>query len=392
MKSRLIKILGGIALLAVILLIVAFTAGPGMLERSLNRVIDHRPHQISAEAQEFHDSLLVADWHADTMLWKRNLLERAKRGHVDLPRLRDGGIGLQMFTTVTKTPRDMNVHENDSASDNITAVSYLQLWPGATHNSLLARALYQAEKLDGFIKKSAGGLMWVRSKTELAAFLAAREGSAATAPIGAMLGSEGGHPLEGRIENLDKMYAAGFRMIGLTHFFDNELGGSLHGTSKAGLTEFGRSVVTRMDDLGMIIDLAHSSVQTARDTLALTKRPVVVSHTGFRGACDSERNFPDRLMKAIAAKGGVIAVGLWHQAICGTTPEAVANSLAYGIALVGADHVALGSDWDGAVAAMPSDHTPAITAALLKRGISEDDIRKVMGGSSIAFLQKWLPD
>lgn len=391
MNKRWVKILGGLVLVVVLLLGGARTFGPGILERSLNRRIDHSPFNLSAEAVALHKSLVVMDWHADTLLWSRDILDRAERGQVDLPRLQDGGSAIQMFTTVTKTPRGQNVHANDDTSDNITLVSYLQGWPSDTHSSLLARALYQAEKLQDVIGRSGGALMWVRNKRELEVFLETRQNAIGQKPIAALLGTEGAHPLEGDIKNVDRMYDAGFRMVGLTHFFDNELGGSLHGATKGGLTDFGRDVVKRLDELNIIIDLAHSSVATAKDTLAITTRPVVVSHTGFRGACDSERNFPDGLMKAIAERGGIISVGMWQQAICGTTPQAVAHSLAYGIKLVGADHVALGSDWDGAVAAMPSDHLPAITDALLKAGVSEEDIRKVMGGSSVAFLQQWLP-
>lgn len=392
MKKRLSKFLAGTVILLSALYIAARTFGPGILERQLNRIVDNRPFSISAEATELHGSLRIMDWHADTLLWNRSLLDRADRGHVDLPRLRDGNMTLQMFTTVTKTPRNMNVHANEATSDNITLVSYLQGWPSATHSSLLARALYQAEKLDDFIKESDGGLVWVRSRSELQTFLQAREVKSATQPVGALLGTEGAHPLEGDITNVDKMYDAGFRMVGLTHFFDNELGGSLHGVSKGGLTDFGKQVVRRLDELEIIIDLAHASEQSARDTLAITSRGVVVSHTGFRGACDTERNFSDELMKEIAAKGGLIAVGYWETAICGTTPEAIAEAIAYGISLVGADHVALGSDWDGAVAAMPADHIPSITAALIEKGVSSEDIRLVMGESSINFLQRWLPE
>ncbi len=391
MKNRLLKFLAGTAILAGALYIAARTFGPGILERQLNKIVDNRPFSISDEAAELHGSLRIMDWHADTLLWNRSLLDRADRGHVDLPRLRDGNMALQMFTTVTKTPRNMNVHANEANSDNITLVSYLQGWPSDTHSSLLARALYQAEKLDSFIKKSEGGLMWVRTQSELQAFLEARETSSVPQPVAALLGTEGAHPLEGNIANVDKMYAAGFRMVGLTHFFDNELGGSLHGVSKAGLTDFGKQVVRRLDELEIIIDLAHASEQSARDALAITSRGVVVSHTGFRGACDTERNFSDELMKEIATKGGLIAVGYWETAVCGTTPEAIAKAIAYGIELVGADHVALGSDWDGAVAAMPSDHIPAITAALLEQGVSAKDIRLVMGESSLNFLHAWLP-
>ncbi|WP_417458353.1 dipeptidase [Kordiimonas sp.] len=392
MKSKIVKWLVGTLAVIGVLYIAARAFGPGILERQLNRIVDNRPFTISTEAEELHRSLRIMDWHADTLLWNRSLLERADRGHVDVPRLQDGNMALQMFTTVTKTPRNMNVHANEADSDNITLVSYLQGWPSATHSSLLARALYQAGKLDDFIQESEGSLMWVRSQAELKAFLAAHQSGASPKPIAALLGTEGAHPLEGDIANVDKMFEAGFRMVGLTHFFDNELGGSLHGVSKAGLTDFGKQVVRRLDELEIIIDLAHASEQSARDALAITSRGVVVSHTGFRGACDTERNFSDDLMKEIAAKGGLIAVGYWETAVCGTAPQDIAKAIAYGIDLVGADHVALGSDWDGAVTAMPSDHMPAITAALLDLGVSTDDIRQVMGESSINFLHAWLPE
>jgi len=363
-----------------------------MVDKSLNLQVPHRPYVISDAAAELHSGLRVMDWHTDTMLWDRDLLERSSYGHLDLPRMADGNIAVQMFTTVTKTPRGQNYDSNTGDSDNITSLAVVQGWPVRTWSSLLERALYQAERLDGFVTASEGKLVWIKSKGDLAAFTEGYTPSVWTGGArGVLLGSEGAHPLEGDLANIDRMFDAGYRMIGLTHFFDNDVAGSLHGTSKAGLSDFGRQVVAQLDAREIIIDLAHASEQAAWETLSITKRPVVVSHTGFKGACNSARNVSDDLMKAIADKGGLIAVGFWQGAVCGDTPDAIADAIEYGIGLVGADHVALGSDWDGTTHSITAEDLPAITDMLLQRGVPEEAIRKVMGENSLRFLGKWLP-
>jgi len=142
----------------------------------------------------------------------------------------------------------------------------------------------------------------------------------------------------------------------------------------------------------MIIDLAHSSPNAVADVLDMATRPVVVSHTGVRGACDSVRNLSDQLMKRIAAQGGLIGIGYWEGAVCDISPAGVAASIAYAIDLVGEDHVALGSDYDGATqVAFDTSQLVLLTDALLKAGVSEEAIAKVMGGNLIAFLRANLP-
>ena len=126
--------------------IVAF--GPGLIENAQQGVLPHTPYAIGAKAAALHDSLIVADWHADSLLWGRDLLQRSSRGHVDLPRLREGNVAIQMFTIVSKLPRGQNYESNSSASgDNITPLVVIQAWPPRTWRSLLERALYQSEKL-----------------------------------------------------------------------------------------------------------------------------------------------------------------------------------------------------------------------------------------------------
>jgi len=379
-----------IIIIVAAILVISYAAfriiTPPMVDKSLNKKFAYTPLVISAETRKLHDGLTIMDWHADTLLWDRDFLARSDYGMVDLPRLREGGSNFQMLTTVTKAPPGLNIDSNDDKGDNITLLAIAQGWPVRTWTSLLERALYQAERLDDIVARSKGSMRWIKSKADLTAHTADDSDTFAV-----LLGTEGAHPLEGKLENLDRMYSAGFRMVGLTHFFDNELGGSLHGLSKAGLTDFGRDVIKRLDELEMIIDLAHASEKMAWDVLALTKRPVVVSHTGLKGHCNTARNFNDDLMKAIAAKGGLIAIGMWESAVCDPTPTGIAGAIQYGIELVGADHIALGSDWDGSVEAISSDALPQITQALVNLGVTEADIHKVMGGNSVAFLANWLP-
>ena len=388
MSQRIKKIIAAIFVLLLLAVVTGRIAGPAMLEKSVNKTLSYSPIAVSPEAEALHNTLMIMDWHADTLLWDRDFLQEASRGQVDMPRLKKGGINIQMLTTVTKAPAGLNVNSNSADTrDNITALALIEGWPIATWTSLLERALYQADKLADITARSEGSVSFIKSKKDLAAHLGRDNDGLAL-----LLGTEGSHPLEGDIGNIDRMYAAGFRMFGLTHFFDNALGGSLHGESKAGLTDFGRKVVKRLDDLDVIIDLAHASEAMAAEVTLLSSRPQVVSHTGFKGHCDTPRNFRDDLMKSIAAKGGLIAVGMWQTAVCDPTPTGIAAALKYGINLVGADHVALGSDWDGSVEAISADAVPQITQALLSAGVSKADIAKVMGANSVRFLETWLPD
>lgn len=393
MTKRKITKIGLWTLAVLVVLYAAFRIiAPPLLEKSLNKRLDYSAQQPSATAAALQADMTIMDWHTDSLLWDRNILERADYGHADIPRLQDAGFDLMMFTAVTKSPSGQNIEENTGDSDNITALVVAQGWPVRTWGSLLERALYQAEKLDEAVKESNGALVWVRNKTELNQLLNKREQAAATAPaIGALMGAEGAHPLEGDLANIDRMFAAGYRMMGITHFFDNELAGSLHGISNAGLTEFGRAAIKRFDQLEMIIDLAHVSEPAAREITVLSSRPQVVSHTGFKGHCNTERNFTDDLMKAIADKGGLIAVGFWEQAICTPTPDGIADALIYGIGLVGEDHVVIGSDWDGSTTSLTAEDFPLVTEALMVKGVPEATIRKIMGGNSVAFLSQWLP-
>lgn len=382
-------VIGTLVLLVVGLLV--FFNVPTIVDGHMNTVTHPAPYAASAPATAAHQALFVADLHDDALLWNRDLLQRYERGHVDLPRLLDGHVALQVFATVTKTPKGLNYERNGSDTDSITLLAMAQRWPTATWNSLLARALYMGEKLHRAAQDSQGRLVVVKSRQDLQAFITAW--SQDSHRVAAILATEGLHPLEGKLENVDRLYDAGFRITGLTHFFDNEVGGSAHGVEKYGLTELGKSVVRRMESKGMIVDLAHASPKTIDDVLAIATKPVAVSHTGVRGTCDNQRNLTDDQLRRIAATGGVIGIGFWDTAVCGDDAKAVARAIRYAVNIAGIDHVGLGSDFDGSVKA-PFDTSgeALITEALLAEGFSDDEIAKIMGGNVVRVLSAILPD
>jgi len=382
----------GLGLLA--LFAVASMAGlalaPGAIERGLNRVVPHEAWPISDAARVLHASIPVADLHADPLLWSRDWLSRAERGHTDLPRLQEGGVALQVMTAVTKSPSGQNYERNEAGSDTITFLVAVQRWPVATWSSPFHRALHQGERLQDWASRSDGALVVIRSRADLQRLGDARASGSNT--VGAVFGIEGAHALDGDIENLAALEALGLRVVGLTHFFDNRVGGSLHGVSGEGLTPLGRELVEQASQRRMVIDVAHASPKMVRDVLALSERPVILSHGGFKGICDSARNLDDDLMREIARGGGLVGVGFWDGAVCDFTPKGVVRAIRYGIDLLGVDHIALGSDYDGATSVLfDASELAVLTQTMLDSGFSEDEIRKVMGGNAFRFFATWLP-
>ncbi|MBK9012338.1 dipeptidase [Novosphingobium sp.] len=366
-----------------------FGIAPGYLESSMNR-IDGKPlAPVSAEAIALHKTLQIVDLHSDTLMWDRDLLKPADRGHEDLPRLQAGNVALQLFSSVTKSPRGQNYDGNSGDTDNVTPLVIAQLQPPRTWTSLLQRSLYHGEKLDRAVGAAQGALGKVDSPASLDALIAAR--AAGKGQVGAMLTIEGLQNLEGRIENLDRLYAAGFRMAGLTHFFDNDVAGSMHGVKKGGLTPLGREVVAAMEDKGMIVDIAHCSQQCVSEILAMARRPVVSSHGGVQATCKVNRNLSDDQIRGVARTGGLIGIGYWDGAICETDPRAAARAMKHVRDLVGVQHVALGSDYDGATTVrFDTGQLVQVTQALLDEGFTPDEIRAVMGGNALRVIRAGL--
>ena len=366
-----------------------FGFAPGYVEGSMNQIDDKPLIAVSAEAKALHKTLNIVDLHSDTLMWNRDLNDSVSRGHMDLPRLQDGNVALQLFSSVTKTPKNQNYDGNGADTDNITLLTIAQLQPVKTWSSLAERSLYHAQKRDDAVVASAGAIKAVDTAGQLDALLSARQKD--KRPVGAMLTIEGLQNLEGKAANLDRLYDAGFRMAGLTHFFDNELAGSMHGLKKAGLTPFGRDIVRRMEAKGMIIDIAHLSHSGVAEVLAMATRPVVSSHGGVQATCKVNRNLTDDEVRGVAKTGGIIGIGYWDGALCDTSPRAAAKAMKHVRDLVGIEYVALGSDYDGATTVrFDTSQLVQGTQALLDDGFTAQEIRAVMGENALRVIRAGL--
>ena len=172
---KLVRITVIVAAVLFLALALVLWLGPARLEEGMNAVIPHPAYEVSAEARALHGSLVIGDLHADSTLWQRDLLQRSDRGHVDIPRMREGNVAVQMFTSVTKSPSGLNYEKNASdARDNITSLALLQAWPPATWNSLAERALYQAGRLQAMAERAPGEFQLILSAEDLESLLAQR--------------------------------------------------------------------------------------------------------------------------------------------------------------------------------------------------------------------------
>ncbi|MFN8640427.1 MAG: dipeptidase [Candidatus Binatia bacterium] len=387
---RIGRILGiGVGVLLVTTLAAAFWIAANV-ELFLNRVVPVAVPAVSDQARALHASAFVADMHADTLMLRGDLTVRSRTGHVDLPRLQEGGVALQFFTAVTKVPLGFNIEATDGDRlDLLTLVGMFQLSP-FVGSDLLQRALLYSQRLQDSIARAQGQLLPVRSVADLDRLLARR--AADPRVVGALLGSEGAHPLLDDPANVEALFGAGFRMIGLAHFFDNPFVGSAHGLRKGGLTDKGRDLVRRMERLGVLVDLAHVSPAGIDDVLAMATKPVVVSHGGVRGTCDNRRNLSDEHIRGIARTGGVIGIGYWDTAVCGTEMRHVTAAMRHVVAVAGDDFVGLGSDFDGATTTgFDVSQLPSLTQQMIDDGFSDATIAKILGGNVQRVLRQVLP-
>lgn len=389
MWKKLIYIFGTLVL--IILLFIFFFAG-SMVDKSMNVClhIDDADYKIRSDVKSFHNTLSIADLHSDLLLWDRSINKRGNNGHTDIPRLIEGNFALQVFDAVIKTPRGQNYDSNTGDTDNITSLAIANRWPVRTWTSLCERAIYQSVKLKKAAEQSNGQLQVITTKKELQSLLLARGENKEL--LGGLLSLEGLHALEGELSNLSRLYDAGYRMMGLVHFFDNKVGGSSAGAEQYGLTDFGREVIAKMEQKKIIIDLAHASPTLIDDILDITNRPLLVSHTGVKGTYESPRNLSDNHIKRIAERGGLIGIGFWDGAVGSPDIENIVKAIRYTIDLAGLDHVALGSDWDGGTTTyFDAAHISILTQALMDANFSNEEIRKVMGLNQLRFFLENLP-
>jgi microsomal dipeptidase-like Zn-dependent dipeptidase len=384
--------------------LAAAVAGSLALARPLGRrLVEHRVERrfsvltgaparpVSERARELHRTLLIADLHADSLLYGRDLLRRSRVGHVDVPRLIEGNVALQALAACVRVPSHLNAERNEDTSDDVALLSLALCWPPATWRSGLARAIHLAARARQFADRSEGRLTILASRGEVAAYLARR----ATAPgiSAGLLTIEGAAALDGDLDNVDRLADAGYRIFGLTHMVDNAFAGSSSGVGKGGLTAAGRELVRRLETRRVLVDVAHASPAAVDGVLEMATRPVVASHTGLRAIRDVGRNLSDEHVRGIGATGGVVGIGFWPAVLDGDDASAIARSVAHAVSVAGVEHVALGSDFDGAVPT-PFDAAGVaqLTEALLAEGLADADVRAVMGGNVFGLLERSLPD
>lgn len=373
------------ALLAALAAAAFFLALPRGFDAYVNRVTGRGLHPVSARARALFASARVVDLHADSLLWDRDLAARGARGAVDLPRLVEGNVALQAFTIVTTTPWRMKLRGNREDGGAIGLLTFAERWPAAARRDALSRALYQAGKLEALARESGGTFTVIRSRRELADYLARRARDPRLAA--GFLGAEGAQALQGDLANLDALHDAGLRMMAPTHFTDTAVAASAHGVRGGGLTPLGRLWVRRMEEKHLLVDLAHASHQTFAEAMALARRPVVVSHTGVRGTCDNDRNLTDDELRAVARNGGVVGIAYFGVAVCSATPAGIARAVRHAADVAGVEHVGLGSDFDGAVQ-VPFDAAGIVQLVdpLLDLGFTDAQIRLILGENALRVL------
>jgi membrane dipeptidase len=208
---------------------------------------------------------------------------------------------------------------------------------------------------------------------------------------------EGGHSIESSIEKLKTFYARGARYLTIT--WNNTIPWAVAAadsrSSTLGLSDFGREVIRTMDSLGMIIDVSHTGIKTIWDILATTRNPIVATHSGARALRNHTRNLTDQQIDSIAARGGVIGVVFYPSFLSSrnvATIDTVIRHIDYIRNRVGVDHVAIGSDYDGIetvpVGLEDVSKLPNLTAALLRRGYSIDDVHKILGGNYLRVFRQ----
>lgn len=318
-------------------------------------------------SNSLHFDALVIDGHCDTigeqLSGKRWLGDRSDAGHIDLPRLREGGVDAQFFACYVPV--------------------HYQRHGAATH------ALARLDQLHLLAERLPDQFIIARSPDDI-------RQAKANGQIAAIAGLEGAEALDGEIGLLRQYHRLGVRNLGLAWNFRNAAcDGVSERRSGGGLTEFGVLVVQECNRLGITIDISHLAPAGVEDVLELSSDPIIASHSNAAALCDHPRNLTDSQLQAVAASGGVVGVTFVNSFLRREQPEQatlddVVEHLEYMLALIGEDHVAIGSDFDGCTPPTElRDATtyPTITARLLERGYGEATIRKILGGNFMRIFE-----
>lgn len=377
-------------------LVVLLVLGMVLASRNIYRWTDvsvmSPPYRTSEATRQFHHSLLVADLHADTAT---NLVDFSKpqpHGHIGRERLEAGNFSLLTLALATEATMRFNAQGQRIRGLNpIAFASIANGWPMPTWRSNYARGQFFLEQAKAVIAAHGDRIFLIETKADITRLRAAHA-SRPPQPLGIVMAVEGIHILDGKLSRLPELIEDGVRMISLTHGFDNEAAASNTGISGAGLSDFGREVLQIMEARGVLLDLAHASEAVIQEALELTNHPVVFSHTGVKATCDKNRNISDATIRSLGSNGGVIGVAFFTSALCGQDVGAIVSVMRHIKSLIGAEHIALGSDYDGMVRVVfDAGGLPVLTEALLQNGFSEDEVRLIMGENYLRVLAEVLP-
>ena len=331
---------------------------------------------LEAEARALHRTAYVADAHADALLWNRDLRTRQRRGHVDFVRLAEAGVRLQIFTIVSR---------GFPFVGGFPAFALAHGWPLDAIRSPWTRTLFQIDRLTRACE--GGSAVLARTPADLAA---GGEGR-----LACVLGIEGGHAIERRVERVGELARRGVAFMGLTHLVPNELGGSSFPfRGRRGLTPLGSRVLEAMGAHGLAVDVAHASRRLLAALLDQRQARIFCSHTGVAALGPRWRNLDDDALRRIADRGGVVGIIFGTPYLGSRRLEAVADHLEHAVRVAGEEAVCLGSDFDGLVP-LPSgmrDVTDLwkLTAILLRRGHPRSRIERVLGLNLRRFLNEVL--
>jgi membrane dipeptidase len=369
--------------------------------------------QVSARARQLHERAIIVDSHDDTtqrLVFDKtfNIAARNQNGNIDIPRMREGGLDALFFSIWV--PSDV------------------------TGPPAVKRALDQIDAVREAVRTNPNDLMLATTAADV-------RKAAAEHKIAALMGMEGGHMIDDDLGLLRVYAALGVRYMTLTHFKNNNWADS--STDKAahhGLTALGKDVVREMNRLGMVVDISHVADKTFYDALEVSQAPVMASHSSVRAIANHPRNMTDDMMRALARNGGVMMINyhagflseefrvasekksgdvvaamaamskkcggneacttmegerLDHEAMAkGELPrvtwEKIVEHIDHAAKVAGVDHVGLGSDFDGATMPLGMEDAsklPKLTDALLKRGYSESDVEKILGGNILRVME-----
>ncbi|WP_313367330.1 dipeptidase [Sphingobacterium mizutaii] len=365
---------------------------------------------MGQDYKQIHQDLIVVDGHNDviveSILPGKDIGKRIKTGHTDLPRLKEGGVDVQVFAVWSddkKWKKNAYKHAND-----------------------------QIDALEKLIANNP-------DKIELAKSSADIERINKDGKIVALIGIEGGNMIEERLDYLETLYNRGARYLTLTWNYNLPwvTAAAMEVKTKdkkgKGLTAHGKDIIRKMNELGMMVDLSHAGEQTFYDVLSITSKPVLVSHSNAAALTPHYRNLKDAQLEALKKNGGVVGVNFYSEFLDSNYPkrvkklyykshkkdstnkeisvgkmygalsakqkheanapfENVLKHIDHLVAKAGIDHVAIGSDFDG-IESPPQEledvtKFPVLTKALLERGYSKEDVAKIMGLNFLRVLKE----